>query len=48
MLIAPRASQASDDLDMVRGIAALGVFFGHACNLFLVDYPQVTSKVEVN
>jgi peptidoglycan/LPS O-acetylase OafA/YrhL len=44
MLAAPRGSQASDDLDMIRGVAALGVFLGHARNLFLVDYAAVNHQ----
>jgi peptidoglycan/LPS O-acetylase OafA/YrhL len=44
MLRASRGSLASDHLDLVRGLAALGVFIGHARNLFLVDYPEVHGK----
>src|SRR4051794_24434433 len=43
-LRAPRGSRASVHLDMVRGVAALAVFFGHARNLFLVDYGEMENK----
>lgn len=36
-----KASLASDHLDMIRGLAAVGVFLGHARMLFLVDYTDI-------
>src|SRR6266851_274573 len=39
-----RGSFASDVLDLLRGIAAFAVFFGHARSLFLVDYKDVENK----
>jgi peptidoglycan/LPS O-acetylase OafA/YrhL len=39
--VVARGSRVSDHLDMMRGLAALGVFVGHARNLFFVDYPEV-------
>jgi peptidoglycan/LPS O-acetylase OafA/YrhL len=36
-------SWASSLFDLIRGLAALVVFFEHARNLFFVDYPQLAS-----
>lgn len=43
MIVAPD-TRGSAHLDLARGIAALAVFVGHARNLFLVDYPEVSPK----
>ena len=40
-LVLVRGSQVSDHLNAIRGLAALGVFLGHARNLFLVDYSEL-------
>ncbi len=42
MLVADRGGRASAHLDMIRGLAAIGVFLGHARNLFFVDYRDLT------
>jgi peptidoglycan/LPS O-acetylase OafA/YrhL len=40
----PLSSQASAHLDMVRGIAALAVLFGHWRSMFFVDWAQVRQQ----
>ena len=43
LLSAPRDSDASDHLDMIRGLAAVAVLMGHARHLFFVDGGEVTN-----
>lgn len=43
LLSAARDSDASDHLDMIRGLAALAVLMGHARHLFFVDGAEVTN-----